>query len=242
MRTLIVILSILFLGVYGSRVKTRTEATVSIDTVISPNPADMLKEGQSLLQEGDLVVRLNNDPASYFIKNFNRRDKRFSHAGIVLFENGYPYVYHIIKGKEKKENEIRKDSLCRFGNAGENKAFGIYRYNFSASEINNLKKIIHKWYAGKIQFDTRFDYHSDEKMYCSEMVSKAVAAATKNRIHFETTGATTIESASIALYLHIPLRYTSKLQIMPIDNLYLHPCCSRIGLFDYSAAPVPAIE
>jgi len=64
------------------------------------NPYGMIEEGRSLLKEGDLVVRLNRDPSSRFIKCFNHKDKNYSHCGIVLFEQGYPYVYHIIDGEE----------------------------------------------------------------------------------------------------------------------------------------------
>src|SRR5687768_13423757 len=74
------------------------------------NKADlMIEKGLSLLQEGDLVLRLNHDPASQFIKYFNRNDKSYSHAGIVLFENGYPYVYHIVNGEENPGEQIKKD-------------------------------------------------------------------------------------------------------------------------------------
>src|ERR1700733_5665229 len=78
------------------------------------DPYRMIQEGALLLKEGDLVVRLNRDPLSSFIKNFNRRDKSYSHAGIVLYEKGYPYIFHIVKGEENPDGKLRKDSLRQF--------------------------------------------------------------------------------------------------------------------------------
>jgi hypothetical protein len=144
MRTMIIILLI-------SRTLCISNATKQESTHVAPNnyidPFAMINEGQSLLKEGDLVVRLNQDPASQFIKSFNRHDKNYSHAGIVLFESGYPYIYHIVNGEENPDEKLRKDTLGRFCNPRKNIAYGIFRYEIEAGEIKRLKDLIHKWYA-----------------------------------------------------------------------------------------------
>lgn len=89
---------------------TAEKHAANIAAITRLNPYGMIEDGQSRLKEGDLVVRMNRDPSSRFIKYFNHKDKNYSHSGIVLFENGYPYVYHILNGEENPDQKMRKDS------------------------------------------------------------------------------------------------------------------------------------
>lgn len=199
----------------------------------STGPYKMITEGQTLLKEGDLVVRLNRDPASRFIKNFNRHDKSYSHAGIVLFENGYPYVFHIINGEENPGERIRKDSLKQFCSPGKNMAYGIFRYEMTPCEIKKLKGTIYKWYANGIQFDSLFNLNTNSRMYCSEMVSKALSSATNNRIRIKTTGLTITEALTFSAYTHLPFSYARRLRAISIDNLYTNSFCRLIKRYNY---------
>jgi hypothetical protein len=193
----------------------------------------MIKEGQSLLKEGDLVVRLNRDLSSQFIKKFNREDKAYSHAGIVLFENGYPYVFHLVNDEENPKGKFRKDSLSTFSEPRKNSAFGIFRYNLNAAELDSLKQIIYHWYSQGLCFDFAFNLDSDDRMYCSEMVSKALAQATKNRICIASSRLTTSEAALFSLYCHLPLKYSHNLKIIPIDNLYTNTNCHLVSKYNF---------
>ena len=151
MRILILILLAAY-GFYSCIIHATNQESATTSTKKYVDPFTMIREGQVLLKEGDLVVRLNQDPTSRFIKNFNRLDKSYSHAGIVLFEKGYPFIYHIVNGEENPGEKLRRDSLSRFGNPRKNFAFGIYRYNISDREIKRLKDLIHKWYKKGVQF------------------------------------------------------------------------------------------
>jgi len=197
-------------------------------------PYAMIREGQPLLKEGDLVVRLNRDPASRYIKDFNPHDKKYSHSGIVLFENGRPYVFHIVNGEENPGNKLTKDSLRRFCDPRQNLAYAIFRYDMNSNELKKLKDCINTWYKQGISFDFSFNLQSDDRMYCSEMISKALAEATNKRIQIETTKLTTNQAALFSAYTHLPFTYTSKLQIIPIDNLYINPDCHLIKEYNYA--------
>lgn len=197
------------------------------------NPYVMIEDGQSRLKEGDLVVRMNRDPSSRFIKYFNHKDKNFSHSGIVLFEHGYPYVYHIINGEENPDQKMRMDSLSQFCSPQRNLAFGIYRYNMSADEISKLKTIVHEWYVKGMRFDSLFSLQSDDRMYCSEMISKAVTGATDKRIRIESTQLTMVEASFLTTYSRLPISYTNGLPIIPIDALYMNPFCRLVKKYDY---------
>ncbi len=197
------------------------------------DPDTMLTEGESLLKEGDLVVRLNRDPTSQYIKNFNRHDKNYSHAGIVLFENGYPYIFHIVNGEENPDEKLRKDSLSHFCNPRKNAAYGIYRYDMNSSEIKMLKVTLQSWYEKGIHFDPVFDPNTDDRMYCSEMIRKALIKATSKRILIETTKLTATEAKLFSAYTHLPLAYTSSLRIVSIDDLYTNRFCHIIRGYNY---------
>lgn len=197
------------------------------------DPYTMISDGQTLLKDGDLVVRLNQDPASQFIKNVNRVDKNYSHAGVVLFEKGYPYIYHMANGEENPGEKLRKDSLHRYCHPRKNIAYGIFRYDMKTDEIERLRNLIHKLYAKEIQFDLKFDLKTDNQMYCSELIRKVLAGATKKRILIKTTKLTNKEARLFSVYMHLPFTYTSKLNIVPIDNLYTNPYCRLIKEYNY---------
>jgi hypothetical protein len=197
------------------------------------NPYGMIEDGQSRLKEGDLVVRMNRDPSSRFIKYFNHKDKNYSHAGIVLFEHGYPYVYHIINGEENPDQKLRMDSLRNFCSPRKNVAYGIYRYDMSDSEIGKLKVLVHEWYTKGVLFDSLFSLQSDDRMYCSELISKAVAGATDKRIQIESIQLNPMEASFLTAYSHLPISYTNHLPIIPIDALYVNSFCRLIKKYDY---------
>ncbi len=229
----LIILIIIIIPFYAWVNRQGSPDTMRINGITRMNPYTMIKEGESLLKEGDLLVRLNRDPSSRFIKCFNHRDKSYSHSGIVFFENGYPYVYHIVDGEENPDEKMRKDSLSRFCSPRKNIAYGIYRYDLSVVEINNMKNIIYAWYAGGLKFDGKFNLASDDRMYCSEMISKAVKKASINRIIIQPVEMSSIEAGILTAYTHLPFQYTNRLPIIPIDALYVNPFCHLVKKYNY---------
>jgi hypothetical protein len=227
------ILLIIFYPFYLFISHTAEINTANIAAITRLSPYGMIKEGQSQLREGDLVLRMNRDPSSRFIKNLNQKDKSYSHSGIVLFEHGYPYVYHIVNGEENPDQKIRRDSLVNFCSPRQNLAYGIYRYDMSAPEISNLKDIIHEWYAKGLRFDSLFNLQSNDRLYCSEMVSKALTQATNKRITIDPVRLNMAEAALLTAYSHLPISYTSSLPVIPIDALYLNPFCRVVKKYDY---------
>jgi hypothetical protein len=229
----LIILSIIFVPFTLFINHAAKQHATTIATITRLNPYGMIEDGLSRLKEGDLVVRMNRDPSSRFIKYFNHKDKNFSHSGIVLFEHGYPYVYHIINGEENPDQKIRMDSLSHFCSPKRNLAFGVYRYDMSATEICRLKATVHKWYSKRIRFDSLFNLSSDDRMYCSEMVSKAVMEATGNRIMIQPIRLTLAEAGCLTAYSRLPISYTNGLSVIPIDALYMNPFCILVKKYDY---------
>src|SRR3954462_15428278 len=194
MKYLLILFVIFYpLYLYINYIAKQHEAT--IEAITRLNPYAMIADGCSRLKEGDLVVRMHRDPSSQMIKYFNHKDKNYSHSGIVLFDPGYPYVYHMINGDENPDQKMRRDSLNQFCSPRRNAAFAIYRYNMSAEEITKLKDIVHKWYDKRIRFDSVFSLQSDDRMYCSEMICKGLLAATNKKIQVEPIQLSMVEAS-----------------------------------------------
>jgi hypothetical protein len=232
MKHLLILLIIFYpLYLYVNHMAKQHEATIAAITRL--NPYGMIKAAHSLLKEGDLVVRLNRDPSSQCIKCFNHKDKNFSHSGIVLFDHGYPYVYHIINGQENPDQKLRRDSLKQFCDPARNAAFGIYRYNLSAGEIRKLNDTVHEWYTKGLRFDSLFSLQTNDRMYCSEMICKALAAASNKRIVIEPVQLSFVEASFLTTYTRLPISYTNQLPIIPIDALYINPYCRLVKKYQY---------
>jgi len=206
--------------------KPKKEKEKAIDSINFPNPNSLIKETRQLLKEGDLILRLNRDPLSRFIKNFNRRDKKYSHAGLLFFQGEEPFVYHIVNGSDSTREFIVKDSFADFCSPKENLSFGVFRFAITSNEIKELKKVIKGWQAKKIRFDHQFNPDTDQKMYCSEMISKALRLATCKRINTGSTLLTDKEALFLSTHLHLSNNTFMKKGLVAIDNLY-QPSFSR---------------
>jgi hypothetical protein len=192
---------------------------------------------KALLHEGDLILRNGLEFSSQVVKQFNRKDKSFSHAGIILFRGSEPFVYHIVPGDENPDLRLRFDSLERFCNPRRNGGFALYRYALDSTEILTLKETILGWHRAGVLFDSTFNLQTDDRMYCSEMIKKGLARASGNRIIIATTKPTPEESAFFASNLRAPLSYVRSLQLVAIDDLFLNPHCRLVRRFNYQYQP-----
>jgi hypothetical protein len=196
--------------------------------------ASMISKGEGMVKDGDIIVRDYEDQLSHAIKRFNRIDPSYSHAGIVIMENGYPFVYHVLPNRKFYNGNICRDSLKRFCAPSEINGFGIFRYHLPPDAVAVMKQQLKAWQAQHIQFDPWFSYRSEDQLYCSEMVAKLILKATHGAIAFEFTTPTGLEKQ---LYLtRFPKAKEHPLEdsILAIDNLYMNPHCKTIARFIYT--------
>ena len=186
------------------------------------------------LKNGDLVLRLNNDPSSQLIKLFNRKDKKYSHAGILVMENNVPYVYHMISGEENPDGKMKKEKLEDFSNWKNNSAIGIYRYTMNETEVNTAINSLLSLYKTEIIFDTELDLGSEDKLYCAELIKKLIENATGNRIRIGTTLPGSMEARVIANHTKVPFDVMKKREIVSMDNLYMIDQCILIKKFQWN--------
>jgi hypothetical protein len=197
-------------------------------------PLEQIREAELMLKEGDLVVRDGQEFTSQIIKNFNRHNKNYSHAGMVFIEDGQPVVYHILPGEENPSEKLIRDSLSRFGNPRKNGGFAIYRYNLNAAEVTELHTQFKEWYAQGIKFDSLFNLRTDDRMYCSEMIRKGLAKATNQRIVPGTTKLLREEAMLYSAHFNMKPEEMMKRDLVAIDNLFTLPGCSLVKSFEYS--------
>lgn len=151
------------------------------------------------VQDGNLVLRLGNDITSNMLAQLNLKDKRFSHIGICFIENGTKMVYHSLGSEYGAHNFLRKDSLSVFFNLADNLSIGYAQTGLDTGTINRIHDTLVQWYQKQIPFDMEFDWQSDDKMYCSEMVAKAIMRGNKA--------------------IHIPITDTLGRKYYAIDNI-----------------------
>lgn len=140
-----------------------------------------------MLHTGDIVMRTGNDVTSYMLSQINQRDKTYSHCGLVVVENGYPFVYHSIGGEDNPDERMRRDSASLFIAPYHNLGFGIARFSFSDGTAAVLQKIVAEFYKRRPLFDMDFDLKTEDKLYCAEFIYKAITRATADPDYIKTT-------------------------------------------------------
>jgi len=179
-----------------------------------PGNRQLIDSGIRLLRTGDLVVRTGADMTSYMFTQFNEHNKTYSHCGIVIVEQGYPFIYHSIGGEDNPDQMVKRDSAVFWFSPVYNLGFGIVRYGISPQQTEAIVKRTRQFFNEKRKFDMSFDLLTDDRLYCAEFVYKAVN---------EGLGDSTFITPSKKL------GYT----FVGIDNLFLTPKASFICQVQY---------
>lgn len=126
------------------------------------------------LKKGDLITRVGNDYTSQTIRLLNKRDKTFSHIGLVSIENDSIFIYHALGGEWNPDEKIKRDPLYVFADPYNNNAVGIYRLDISEQCKLNIIKMAKEIAHSGVSFDMDFDLKTDQKMYCAEYIAKSL--------------------------------------------------------------------
>ena len=131
----------------------------------------VIEEGA--LEEGDIILRYGNGLWSPVFRNVSRRDKRFSHAGIVVREGGAACVVHAsaadLTGVGKVSWETVEDFLAASAD------YAVYRLAIPDLVRQRIAANARS-YLG-LSFDTLFDLSDTSRLYCTELVMQAVNEA-----------------------------------------------------------------
>lgn len=186
-QTFVWLLLLLIVLVQACRQADRPADGPAMTRETNPWNARMIDSSVHLLQNGDLVLRTGADATSYMLRQMNLTNKTYSHCGIVMIENGYPFVYHSIGGEDNPDEKLRRDSASFFFSPVSNERLGIARLDLSGSQIGLLHDIVQRYYKMAVPFDMDFDLATNDRLYCAEFVYKAIREATADTGYFSQT-------------------------------------------------------
>lgn len=207
------------------------EDSAAVQNVLSEKKTAAIKNAAGLLQDGDLVMRSDNDFESLTLQNFSDSDRTYSHSGIAFKEEAGFVVYHSMTGIENPSGLCRKDPFDSFISPARKTGFGIFRYQLSPAEKETFHGLLTKNLAGKIPFDVTFNLKSDDSLYCSEMIYKGLKTATEGRIILPMTALHNFRPKILGYKFKQP--FIKRFEYIALDNLYLNPFCKEITRITY---------
>ena len=172
-----------------------------------------VKEIQSNLQSGDLIVREGNDFTSQSLRHLNRRNKNYSHIGILSRENDSIVVYHIMGGEWNPDAKIMREPLFSFVSPSINNQFAIYRLDVEKEKRTEVVKNAIDYQRKGIRFDMKFDITTEDRMYCAEFVYHCVQPVLSNK--------------------NIPLSSIDNFKFVGVDDIFLIPEAKQLVSCDF---------
>lgn len=196
------------------------------------------------IKEGDLVLRCGNDYISESLSDFSQKEKLYSHSGIAIRDNDTMYIYSNMGGDINPDEIMRRDIVDSFISPVHNVAAGVYRYDMTSIELENLKNILHTHYTNKLPFDMNFDLSTDNKMYCAEMIAKSVEQATEKRITFSKSLITPgLKEKYLKKLLEKKVVPSAKVagqrEYIALDDLYMNTHCREVTKIIFGKPQMP---
>src|SRR2546423_10168226 len=148
----------------------------------------LLREAETHVQNGDIVLRCGKDITSYKIREMSEMDKTYSHAGIAVLKPDGIFIYHLTPpelDEPKSDTAIRLEPLEKFANPENNFELGIGRFPLTAEQVNKITTHLDSMRNSGVSFDFVFDLKTKNKMYCSEMIDDCLRFATKDSLYLK---------------------------------------------------------
>lgn len=146
----------------------------TLESSSKPKYENKFPKYQGQFADGDIIFRQGKGWISDMFKNISSKDKKFSHAGVVMIENGEPFVYHVIRAEGEEKGGLKKQSVADFCNSNYNNIFAVYRASFLSGKQIALTSYFNKLTSQGIVFDDHFDMATDKELYCTEMIYKMI--------------------------------------------------------------------
>lgn len=169
----------------------------------------------NLIQSGDIVLRKGRDQLSQIFASLNTHNQQYSHCGLAQRTDSGLYIYHIILSEHNPEGKVMFESVNSFINPTINAKWAIVRYQLNSQQISDLLQQVKNYAADGLTFDKQFDLATDDKMYCTEMLYKALVSTTKDTL------------------LIAPTISISGRKYIAVDNLFGNNSSKTIGEITY---------
>jgi hypothetical protein len=148
------------------------------------------------IQDGDIVFRDSKSLISAQFKMMSQHDKKYSHVGIIRYENGTAFVYHM--ANENGQSGLIKTKLIDFVNTKVSHSFEVIRYPLLENQRLQFVNQINKLLNDNIHFDDEF-LLTNQSYYCSELIASLLNEYSN---------------------IHIPYSQIGDYKYYAIDNLY----------------------
>ena len=124
----------------------------------------------NLVKTGDVICRAGNGIWSDLAKELSIREKRFSHAGVILVApDGSITVIHAEANDYTGFGSVQEQPLVQFLCGGEETMIFRLRKQFNTVEFERCAR----HYLG-YPFDFKFDLQTTDRLYCTEFVYRVL--------------------------------------------------------------------
>lgn len=121
------------------------------------------------IQNGDVIYRYGNGFFSKHFRNFSRKEKIYSHAGVINIGNDSVFVIHSEADEFTGIGGVKRDGLNMFLNDAS--VWAVYRLKYPGPVRNKVADIALIYVRRNTPFDLKFDYTDDTSVYCTELVA-----------------------------------------------------------------------
>lgn len=177
--TSIVVLILVFFALFfryqlfpSKYVRPETLQNASIDRRLNDWNLSHVDSAIKLAKTGDIVAINEVGELSASFRSFNKRNNLYAYLGIIIMEKGVPMVYYASGNKDNPNQPLQVDSLKNFIYPNHVINFGIYRFEMTKRQLNQLEKAVVNAYRDELPFDNLFDLESDSLVYNTEFVYK----------------------------------------------------------------------
>ena len=154
---------LIFGGAYGYFRKARIPGNKALASIV--------------FRDGDLIFRRGRSVESFAVYLADR-DHDYSHIGVVVMEQGKPFVIHAVPGESAgKTSRVSKEPVNSFLDGSKASHWAVYRSRFTSTELRRIAAKASEFFRQKIEFDNDYDLATDSHLYCTELVLKAYQAA-----------------------------------------------------------------
>lgn len=132
------------------------------------------------IRSGDVVFIRGKSIRSAVVSFFEGGYRAYSHVGIVVLENGCPFIIHADPTHNAATDKVRKEawdallSPRRIASATIFRIVGSSPADCLGSQVSSVAQ---QFWKDKLSFDHEFDLTTPQQLYCTELVWRAYMAA-----------------------------------------------------------------
>lgn len=128
------------------------------------------------LEEGDIIMRKGFGYISNKITQILDEPYSLSHCGIIVFsKNNKPIVIHSVSSTLSDIDGVQSCSIKKFCNESHHNSIVVARLkNTNAESRRSIALKAKEFLAAQTPFDNSFDMTDNTKLYCTELVWKAL--------------------------------------------------------------------